>query len=140
MARPLDWMQLVYDAVHLAITLLLFLLFLWALAALAGKNLRDLSRFIRIAFRAEFTELPGWLDLVLFFVLLVFVYGPSIAEQALVGLRIAHLSTDPNLASSDIKAVVSTSALVFSLLYVGVVQIGKERQKTPRDKGDHSGA
>lgn len=113
------WHQLAYDAARLALNLALVLAFLWVVSSILGRNWRQLSRFLGRALKAELAETPGWLDMSLCVLFAACVYVPTISEQIFAALRIGHLSSDQRLLNSDLRAVLMTWVVTFSLAFVG---------------------
>lgn len=113
-----NWQQLGYDAAHLAIVLVLILVFLICVGWLFGKTVKDCGHFLKSAARAEFTQLNGLLDLAMFVVFCVFVYSHALTELVFAALGLGQLSSDPHLWNSDARNVATAFCFVASILFV----------------------
>jgi len=117
-----NWQQLAYDAAHLAITLGIIVVFLIFVVWLSGKTLKDFGPFLKSAVKAEFTQSNGLLDLAMFVVFCVFVYGHALTERVFAALGLAQLLADPHLWNQDVKTLCTTFCFGASLLVVSLVK------------------
>lgn len=127
-----NWGQLTAQALQLVLVFFLVIAFVCVLTYCAGKSLSHLAEFFSHALKAEFTERPGWLDLALFFLFCLFVYGPSVEQDVLEALRLSHLSSDTSLMNPNLKLVATLIALLASLVFVGLFTAkpaGRRRSK-----------
>src|SRR4029077_6320323 len=112
----------------------IILLVVVVLILLMGLTLKHLERFISKALKAEFTTRPGWLDLVLFFLFCVFIYGPPVAQELIEALKLAHLNSDSQLVNPNLKILCTLVAFLGSLLFVGLVSDRSLQPKQNRKK------
>lgn len=126
-----DWNQLAYDVAHQACELILILAFLLALSYLAGKTSKECASFLRLAAKAEFTQLSGLIDLALFAIFCIFVYTHGLAELVFAAAGLGQLSTDPHLWNPDARLLATVVCFLASLIFVGLLLLRKERQSKP---------
>jgi len=116
-----NWQQLGYDAAHLAMVLTLVLIFLIFVGKLFGKTLKECGSFLKLALRAEVTEVSGLFDIALFVIFCIFIYSHAVTELVFGALGLGQLSTDPRLWNSDVKTLATTACFISSVLFVGLV-------------------
>jgi len=121
-----DWQQLGYNAAHLAIVLGLILLFLYCVGWLFGKTTKECTHFLKLASKAEFTQLSGVFDLGMFLILCVFIYSHALTELVFTALGLEELSSDPHLWNADAKTLVVGFCFVVSVVFVGLVYLRKQ--------------
>jgi len=113
--------QLEYDPAHLAITRTSLLAFLTIVALVAGRTLQDCAGFLRKGLRAEFAEVNGLFDLVMFVLFCVFVYSHAITERALSAFGLSQSGSDPQLWNSDTKTLATSACFIVSVIFVGLI-------------------